>query len=88
MIVLGNVSIYLSCVHSFSLILLVYYIQGLLYVQTPTVLFGTMHLESFVDAQRYNGVEQRELQIEDKSQYRTPKKGKTAAHPSFVVGVP
>lgn len=37
--------------------------RGLLYVQTPTLLFATTHLESFIDAQNYNGAAQREAQI-------------------------
>ena len=37
--------------------------RGLLYVQTPTWIFATTHLESFMDAQTYNGVIQREAQI-------------------------
>jgi hypothetical protein len=37
--------------------------RGLLFVQTPTLLFGTTHLESFVNAQSYNGAKQRESQI-------------------------
>ena len=37
--------------------------RGLLYVQTPTLLFGTAYLESVFDAQRNNGVTQRETQI-------------------------
>jgi len=37
--------------------------RGLLYVQTPTMLFGTTHLESYIDAKEYNGATQREAQI-------------------------
>lgn len=37
--------------------------RGLLYVETPTMLFGTTHLESFLNAKEYDGAAQRELQI-------------------------
>ena len=37
--------------------------RGLLYVQTPTWIFVTAHLESFVDARTYDGVVAREAQL-------------------------
>jgi hypothetical protein len=37
--------------------------RGLLYVQTPTMIFATTHLESFMDQQTYTGATQREAQI-------------------------
>jgi hypothetical protein len=37
--------------------------RGLLFIQTPTFLFATTHLESFMDQQTYNGAAQREAQI-------------------------
>jgi hypothetical protein len=37
--------------------------RGLLYVETPTMIFGTTHLESFINAKEYDGAAPRELQI-------------------------
>ena len=37
--------------------------RGLLYVKTQHILYATTHLESFVNAQTYTGVRQREMQI-------------------------
>lgn len=37
--------------------------RGLLFVETPTMLFATTHLESFLDAKKYDGATQREAQI-------------------------
>eukprot|EP00934_Nitzschia_sp_Nitz4_P005853 Nitzschia sp. Nitz4//scaffold203_size38902//10019//11437//NITZ4_007658-RA/size38902-processed-gene-0.69-mRNA-1//-1//CDS//3329541418//5843//frame0 len=58
--------------------------RGLLYSRTSTVIFGTTHLESFVNAKTYNGASQREEQA---VQAATFLQEQLEEHPSLQLAI-
>lgn len=58
--------------------------RGLLYIQTPTMIFATTHLESYMDPKTYNGVKQREEQIVEATTFCY---NQLQAHPELQIAI-